>query len=165
MAIALFEIAVEPLFSRIKWLRVVACAVVIFGAFEFSKQVVLYQDPLSIQWGVGTAPYATGTRFAGIEWNSSLRDVRISILNDTDTSYENLDLNLSIDANVIEHGHDDSISGVTFDENEVVVGRTLPDGTFQRLPFMQNHYRVKIPRLDPNQPVVVVFAVNVAEVS
>ena len=83
------------------------------------------EDPLAIRASVRSSPYAIGTETAGIKWTPNLREVRISLENDTDVAYTNLDFNIQIDTNVLARGHDDSLD-VIFDDNEVMVTQKLP---------------------------------------
>lgn len=96
-----------------------------------------------------------------------MRDLRVKFENDTGEDYEQADFHVQIDANILGKGQVGNLPGLTFEENELQVHRTLVGEGGRKiavpLPVLQNHYRLrcdKIPRYDSLE---VTFAVAVAD--
>jgi hypothetical protein len=117
----IIDLNLEPWFRLNRRLRACVTAVLVALAIAFSLRLVFVPAPLETSATTATGSYPEGTVLAGIEWNRTFGELRITVRNPTSLDYEKIDLLLRPDEPQIKIGQLTSIPGVSF------IGATIGD--------------------------------------
>jgi hypothetical protein len=91
----------EPWFAE-RWpRRTIGISTVALLISLFSFGVVFTPAPLIASVDTITVPHFPGSSFGGIRWTEKMTDVRVLISNDTDQNYQDVDITVGIDKQII----------------------------------------------------------------
>lgn len=79
-----------------------------------SKAPIIEQAPLVVRSTMINAGYPLGTKLGGIIWTPELRDLRVTINNETDYDYQDMDITIRLHLPIRAIGQITNVSGVTF---------------------------------------------------
>ena len=150
-------------FERHGWLRYMIMIAMLVGICAFTWRTVLRQAPLVTRAYVSKTAYPSGTTSAGIRWYPNMRDLHVTLENDTDEDYERGYFHIQIAAPILAKGQLGNIPGVQFVENEMSARQNVkgPDGKAVNVPLLvsQNHYRVRCETLPRHESLELSFAI------
>ena len=171
--LSFIEVWFEPLFKK-RFLRPFLTLVVVGGCVLFSLRVVFVDAPLQITASTNSMHYPTGTLFEGIVWKSYFSDLRVHLINATNSDYEDLDIELGPDGLLIAFIKQmDTTPSVTFIPSisvddatiyksagsvEYGIKLAIPTSGRQVNEPLLPSYRLRCPKLPAHGSIVVVIA-------
>ena len=130
--------------ERIWRISLASAFVLLFvGRFGIWLDIFSPWVPLSISALATNLAYSDGTRIDGIEWKHGYGDLRLTIGNNSESSIQNLDLNIWIvsKGTILDMGQLSDIDGVKFniaDTPEMNIKIRAADGQDAMLPLLDN---------------------------
>lgn len=100
--------------KRFKIYRVGGVLLILILLLIFTVKVVYLNAPLETYASIYLPEHAKGTIVGGITWREGFTDLRVSLVNSTDTDYSSVDLVIEPNEPIVSIGQISNIPGVSF---------------------------------------------------
>jgi hypothetical protein len=113
--ICLIELLFNPWTRQYSiWDRFIGITTVLCLLTMFSEEIVFINAPLDTMATIHRVSYAPGTIIAGIKWRPEFADLRLSLINNTDNDYKEVDIYVEPDEPIVLIGQLSNVLGVSF---------------------------------------------------
>lgn len=121
LCLFILDLWVEPEFKNRRFWRLSGTAVLVCFLLMFTWGIVLVPGPIELEAIGIPGDYPVGTKIAGINWNPAFSDVRISITNQSEQEYDNLNFVLGVSGYIIQAAVQNENSGCTLMSTSPVI--------------------------------------------
>jgi hypothetical protein len=126
-------------FGSYRWTKWILAGCVLVVGVYFSSVVTFRRAPIDVTANTISSKFPLGTVIGGIEWQPEFAYLRVSINNETDLDFENVDLVLEADVSIVAIGKISDSPEVTF-HGDITKETVDIGGVFVRSPSIQLNF-------------------------